>query len=69
MTPLPVKAIVMLVATLCDRLAKVTTPSTAVRLVVPCNVPLPALRAAVTSVLLSELPLAALRTLPNWSRT
>ena len=40
----------------------VTTPLTAVRLVVPCNVPLPALRAAVTTVVLSLL-----RRLPNWS--
>src|ERR1051326_6503981 len=38
-------------------------------LVLPCNVPLPALRAAVTTVLLSEVPLAAFRTLPNWSAT
>ncbi len=53
---------VMLVATLCARSVKVTTPLTAVRLVVPCKVPLPALRAAVTTVVLSLL-----RRLPNWS--
>src|SRR6266700_2036194 len=50
-----VKAMVILVATLCARLVKVTTPLAAVRLVVPCNVPLPAARAAVTTVLLSLL--------------
>src|SRR6266566_3338398 len=44
---------VMLVATLWDKLVNVTRPLTAVRLVVPCNVPLPALRVAVTTVLLS----------------
>src|SRR2546426_12803647 len=33
---------VMFVATLCDKLVKVTTPSTAAWLVAPCNVPLPA---------------------------
>jgi hypothetical protein len=32
-----VKLIVMLVATLCERLVKVTKPLTAVRLVVPCK--------------------------------
>ena len=41
----------------------------AVRFVVPCRLPLPALRAAVTTVELSALPLAVLRTLPNWSWT
>ena len=49
------KAIVMLVAILCDRLVNVTMPFTAVRLVVPCNVPLPPLRLAVTTVELSAL--------------
>ena len=57
-----VKAIVMLVATVCDRLVKLTRPATAVRLVAPCKLPLPALRAARTTVLLSLL-----RRLPNWS--
>src|SRR5258708_5849656 len=60
--PLLLKPIVILVATLCDRLVKLTTPLAAVRLVVPCNVPLPALRLAVSTVELS-----ALRTLPYWS--
>ena len=60
---------VMFVATLCDKFVKVTTPSTAVMLVAPCNVPLPALRLAVATVELSALPLAALRRFPNWSRT
>ena len=46
---------VMLVATLCERLAKLATPLTAVTVSVPCNVPLPALRLAVTTVLLSLL--------------
>ncbi len=53
---------VMLVATSCERSVNVTRPLAAVRMVVPCNGPLPALRAAVTTVLLS-----ALRRLPNWS--
>ena len=39
-------------------------PPLAVRLVVPCNVPLPVLRAALTTVLLSPL-----RRLPYWSST
>src|SRR5580765_225883 len=50
-----VKLIVMLVATLCARLAKVANPFEAVAVSVPCNVPLPALRAAVTTVLLSAV--------------
>src|ERR1043166_8125629 len=60
--PLLEKLIVMLVATLWARLANVTTPATAVRVVVPCKVPLPALRVAVTAVV---LPLA--RRLPKAS--
>src|SRR6266699_3349482 len=52
----------MLVATLWDKLVKVTRPLTAVRLVAPCNVPVPAARRAVTIV---ELSLA--RKLPYWS--
>src|SRR5260370_35415613 len=52
----------MLVATLCARLVKLTMPAVAVRFVAPCKPPLPALRAAVTKVLLSLL-----RKLPNWS--
>src|SRR5207249_11844078 len=60
---------VMFVATLCDKFVNVTRPSADVWLVAPCNVPLPALRLAVTTVELSALPLAALRRFPNWSRT
>src|SRR3989442_624708 len=51
----PVKAMVMLVAKLCAKLVKVTTPLAADRLVAPCKAPLPAARAAVTTVLLSLL--------------
>ena len=68
-SPEALKARVMLVATLWERLVKVTRPLTAVRLVVPCKVPLPALRVALITVLLSAVPLAVLRRLPNWSRT
>src|SRR5947208_7741814 len=50
-----VKLIVMLVATLCARLVKVANPFEAVAVSVPCNVPLPALRVAVTTVLLSAV--------------
>ena len=50
-----VKLMVMLVATLCARLVKVANPFTAVAVSVPCNVPLPALRVAVTTVLLSAV--------------
>ena len=53
---------VILVAMLCARLTKLTTPPAAVTLVVPCKAPLPALRVAVTTV----LPSLLLR-LPNWS--
>src|SRR5258706_12405394 len=52
----------MFVATLYARSPNVTRPPEAVTLVVPCNVPLPALRVAGTMVLLSLL-----RKLPNWS--
>ena len=70
LTRLPLlNRMVMLVATLCDRFANVTRPLPAVRLVVPCSVPLPALRLAVTTVALSALPLAELRRFPNWSWT
>ena len=62
--PVLVNWIVMLLATLCERLVNVTTPSTDVRLIVPCKVPLPARRVAVTTVP-AEMPLAALRRLPN----
>src|SRR5215469_2596802 len=60
--PEALKARVMLVATLCERLVKVTRPATAVRLVVPWRVPLPAPRAALTVVLL-----LLVQALPNWS--
>src|SRR2546430_2741872 len=53
---------VMLVATLWDKLVKVTRPLTAVRLVAPCNVPAPVARSALTTV---EASLA--RKLPYWS--
>src|SRR6266436_3074043 len=56
------KASVILVATMCERLVKATMPPTAVRFVVPCKFPLPELRDAATTVLLSLL-----RRLPNWS--
>src|SRR2546426_3650926 len=59
-----VNRIVMLVATFCERLVKLTRPLTAVRLVVPCKMPLPAFRLAVTTVVLSLL-----RRFPNWSST
>src|SRR6266436_6489979 len=52
----------MLVATLWDKLVKVTRPLTAVRLLAPCNVPAPAARRALTTV---EPSLA--RKLPYWS--
>src|SRR5262249_13606242 len=55
-------------ATLWERLLKVAMPLAAVPLRVPCKVPLPAPRAALTTVL-SVTPLALLRRLPNWSRT
>src|SRR6516225_7586003 len=66
--PEALKAKVILVATLWERLLKVATPLVAVALSVPCRVPLPAPRAALTTVL-SDTPLALLRRLPNWSRT
>src|SRR5205823_9919885 len=60
--PGAVKLIVIVLATVWKRLLKVTMPLTAVAVVVPCKVPAPALRAAVTTVVLSEV----IR-LPNWS--
>src|ERR1043165_4371336 len=66
--PEALKARVILVATLWERLMKVARPLVAVALSVPCKVPLPALRAALTTVL-SDTPLARLRRLPNRSRT
>src|SRR5215472_3107545 len=66
--PEALKARVILVATLCERLSKLAMPLAAVAVSVPCKVPLPAPRAALTTVL-SVTPLALLRRLPNWSRT
>src|SRR5262249_40231929 len=53
---------VILMATLWERFVKVTRPAVAVRLVVPWSVPLPAPRAALTTVLL-----LLVQKLPNWS--
>src|SRR5437667_6036025 len=53
----------MFVATLCERLVNVATPPTDDRVVVPCRVPLPALRLALTARLVLE------HKLPNWSST
>src|SRR5678816_658271 len=66
--PEALKLMVMLVATLWDKSMKVATPSVEVAVSVPCSMPLPLPRAAVTTVLLVT-PLAVLRRLPNWSRT
>jgi len=55
---------VIVVATLCARVAKVATPLEAVAVTVPCSVPVPPSRVAVTIVLLS-----AVRTLPKASKT
>ena len=60
--PEALKASVMLVATLWERFVKVTRPAAAVKLVVPCKVPLPAPRAALTTALL-----LLVQKLPNWS--
>src|SRR5688572_25304956 len=51
--PLLVKPRLIVLARLCDKLAKLATPLTAVAVNVPCKVPLPALRATVTTVVLS----------------
>ena len=55
-----VKAMVIFVATVCDKFVKVTMPPTAIRLVVPCNAPAPPLLVAMTTVALSPM-----RRLPN----
>src|SRR5437660_1902791 len=62
-TPGLEKRIVILVATLCERSVKATTPPEAVTALWPCNTPLPALRLAVTTVAESFV-----RKLPNLSR-
>src|SRR6266699_3024111 len=49
------KSIVIVVATKCERLVKLTKPLTALSAVVPCKAPLPPLRLAVTTVLLSPV--------------
>src|SRR6266571_4806787 len=54
------KSMLIVVATLCERLVKLTTPLTAPRLVAPCKAPLPPFRLAATTVLLSLA-----RKLPN----
>ena len=51
--PALAKLTVIFVATLCDRLVKLTRPLAAVAVSVPCNVPPPPFRLAVTIVLLS----------------
>ena len=56
------KSTLMVVATLCDKLTNVATPLLAVTFKPPCKVPLPALRAAVTTVLL-----LVTHRFPNWS--
>jgi hypothetical protein len=53
--PLALKEREMVSAMLYERLVKMTTPPTAVKFVVPFKLPPPALRAAVTAVLLSLL--------------
>ena len=53
--PVALRSIVMVVATLWERLVNATTPLVAAMAVVPCSDPLPALRVAVTTVLLSPL--------------
>src|SRR6266704_4499329 len=58
------KSIVMVVATKCERLVKLTNPLTALSAMLPCKTPLPPLRLAVTTVVLSPL-----RTLPKLSST
>ena len=52
---LQLKVIVMVLATMCERFANVATPPDAVAVKVPCNVPEPALRAAVMTVELSSV--------------
>src|SRR6266567_2307194 len=63
-TPALAKSMLMVVATKCERLVNVTNPFTALSAVVPCKTPLPPLRLAVTTVLLSPV-----RKLPKLSST
>src|SRR6266700_2321933 len=60
--PPAVKARDIVSAILYDRLVKAMIPPTAAKLVVPCKVPVPVLRAARTTVLFSLE-----QRLPNWS--
>src|SRR5439155_19828759 len=62
--PLAMKLIVIVVATLWDRFAKVAMPLTVVAVTVPCKVPAPALRAAVIT-----RPLSVVIKLPTESST
>src|ERR1043166_2738728 len=62
--PLAVKLIVIVVALVCDRLLKVAKPLTVVAVSGPCNVPVPALRAAVRT-----RPLSVVTRLPAASST
>jgi len=66
------KSMVIVVATLWERLVYDTRPLTAAMIVAPCRTPLPALREAVTSVLLSpamRLPKASsIRITGCWRR-
>src|SRR5439155_401072 len=70
--PLLAKSILIVVATLCERLVKLTTPLTAPRLVAPCKMPLPPFRLAVTTVVLSlerKLPkLSSTRMTGCWAK-
>src|SRR6266571_3257842 len=63
-TPALAKSIVIVVATRCERLVKLTNPLTALSAVLPCKAPLPPLRLAVTTVVLSPV-----RRLPKLSST
>ena len=63
-SPVAVKLRLMVLATVWDRLAKVATPLTVVAVSVPCNVPVPALRATVMT-----RPLSVVIRLPAESST
>src|SRR6266567_4165418 len=63
-TPALAKSMVMVVATKWERLVKLTNPLTALSAVLPCRTPLPPLRLAVTTVVLSPV-----RRLPKLSST
>ena len=63
----------MLVATVWERLVKLAKPLRAVAVTVPCKVPAPLARVAVTTVLLSELiklpKASSIRTTGCWAKT